>query len=159
MMNTNVLTNTTKKRMASGFKSKRQRAAERRAARELATDADVSIASNNPQARVGRRERGGRAIARRSGAISNSSCTDHFRARVHEATTVQNLQSQVSQLRRKVSTSAEEAERYWRAMVESQKDAEKDLRSQLSVADRERVEAKLKRRKDEKEVKKYCKGK
>jgi hypothetical protein len=38
-------------------------------------------------------------------------------------------------------------------MVESQKDAEKDLRSQMSVADRERVEAKIKRLKDEKEVK------
>jgi hypothetical protein len=37
-------------------------------------------------------------------------------------------------------------------MVDIQKDAEKDLRSQLSAADRERVEAEIKRRKVEKEV-------
>jgi hypothetical protein len=61
------------------------------------------------------------------------------------------LQSQVSQLRKKVA-SAEEAERYWRVMVDSQKDAEKDMRSQLSAADRERVEEYFKRRKVEKEV-------
>jgi hypothetical protein len=37
-------------------------------------------------------------------------------------------------------------------MVDSQKDAEKDMRSQLSAADRESVEAEIKRRKVEKEV-------
>jgi hypothetical protein len=37
-------------------------------------------------------------------------------------------------------------------MVDSQKDAEKDLRSQLSAANRERVQAEIKRRKVEKEV-------
>jgi hypothetical protein len=108
---TTVRRNTTKARVAGGFKSKKQRAAERRAARELATDADVSLASSNPRARVGQRERGGREEARRSGAITNSSWADHVRARVREATAVQNLQSQVSQLRAKVA-SAEEAERY-----------------------------------------------
>jgi viroplasmin and RNaseH domain-containing protein len=56
------------------------------------------------------------------------------------------LQSQVSQLYKKVS-SAEEAKRYWRVMVDSQKDAENDMRSQVSAADRERVEAEIKRRK------------
>ena len=86
-----------------------------------------------------------------SGAITNSSSANHVRAKVREATAVQNLQSQVSQLRKKVS-SAEEAERYWRVMGDNQKDAEKDLRSQLSAADRERVEAEIKRRKVEKEV-------
>jgi chromosome segregation ATPase len=148
---TTLLTNTKKAIMAGGFKSKNQRAVERRAARELARDADMSLASSNPRTRVGWRERGGRAIALRSGAITNSSCADHVRARVREATAVQNLQSQVSKLRKQVS-SGEEAERHWRVLVDSQKDAEKDLRSQLSAADRERVEAEIKRREVEKEV-------
>jgi hypothetical protein len=64
---------------------------------------------------------------------------------------VQNLQLQDGQLRKKIC-SAEEAERYWRVMVDSQKDGEKDMRSQLSAADRKRVEADIKRRKVEKEV-------
>jgi hypothetical protein len=64
---------------------------------------------------------------------------------------VQNLQSQPSQLRKHVA-GAEEAERYWRVMVDNQKDVEKDLRSQVSVADRERVEAEIKRRMVEKEM-------
>jgi hypothetical protein len=94
--------------------------------RELATDADVSLASSNRRARVGQRERGGRAVARRSGAITYSSCADQVRAIVRKATAVQYLQSQVSQLRKNVA-GAEEAERYWRVMVDSQKNAEKDF--------------------------------
>jgi chromosome segregation ATPase len=88
---------------------------------------------------------------RRSGAITSSSSANHASAKVREATAMQNLKLQVNQLREKVS-SAEEAERYWRVMVDSHEDVEKDLRSHLSAADRERVEAEIKRRNVEKEA-------
>jgi TolA-binding protein len=86
-----------------------------------------------------------------SGAITNSSCVDHIRARIRETTAVQNLQSQVSKLRKKVA-SAEEAEKYLRVMVDNQKDVEKDMRSQQSAVGVLRVGAEIKRRKVEKEV-------
>jgi hypothetical protein len=105
---TTFLTNT-KVSMAGGFKSKKERAADiLRAARDLAADAYMSLASSNARASVGRRERGGRAVARRRGAIIISSCADHVRARIGETTTVYHFHSQVRKLRKKVA-SAEEA--------------------------------------------------
>jgi hypothetical protein len=82
--------------------SKNQRATNRRAARELATAAKMPVTSN-PHAGGAGRERGGRALARTSGGITNSSHADHVRARIRETITVQNLPSQVNHLCKEVS--------------------------------------------------------
>jgi hypothetical protein len=135
---TTFVTNTTKASMAGDFSSKNQRVANRRAARELATEVEVPFASN-PRARVGRRERGGRALARKSCGITISS----------RATAVQNLQSQVRQLHRKGS--ADKAERHWRVIVNNQKDAGKTCgrksRRRISSASRQKSSVERLRRK------------
>jgi hypothetical protein len=70
---------------------------------------------------------------------------DTARAKIREATTVQNLQSRVHDLRRKV-VSSHEAERHWRAKVDNHKNNEKSLRSQASVLERQIVEGEIKRK-------------
>jgi hypothetical protein len=61
------------------------------------------------------------------------------------------MQSQVSQLRRKVAR-VEESKRFWRVTVDNPKVDQKYLRTQLSAAQWERVEADIKRVKILKEV-------
>jgi hypothetical protein len=68
------------------------------------------------------------------------------RAKIRETTTVQNLQSRVRDLRRKV-VSSNEAERYCRAKVDNHKDSEKSLRLQVSEMERQIVEGDIKRKK------------
>jgi hypothetical protein len=131
-----IIANMPKAIMAGGFQSKRQRAAKKQAARELATVAEVPIASS-PSAGVGRRERGMRLAHTSGGGINSSPRADHVRARVRETTTsMQNMQTQVMQLRKKVA-SLEKSKRYWRGIGSNQNvTEEKDMRSQLSAADR-----------------------
>uniref|UniRef100_A0A7S1SR42 Uncharacterized protein n=1 Tax=Tetraselmis chuii TaxID=63592 RepID=A0A7S1SR42_9CHLO len=92
------------------FQSKRQRAAIRRQAREQAVAAEVSIAESRPSVGVEQR-RGGVGIIVNKNNNDSPSRADTARARIRETTTVQNLQSRVRDLRRKV-VSSNEAERY-----------------------------------------------
>jgi hypothetical protein len=91
------------------FQSKRQRAAIRRQEREHAVLAEVSVAGSRPTVGVGQR-RGGVGIVNKRNNDSPSRA-DTARARIHETTTVQNLQSRVRDLRLKV-VSSNKAERY-----------------------------------------------
>jgi hypothetical protein len=61
------------------------------------------------------------------------------------------IQSPVSELRNKMA-SVEESKRFLRVMVDKQKVVEKDLRTQLSAAQGERVEANIKRVEVQKDV-------
>jgi hypothetical protein len=116
----------------------RQRVTKKRAARELAEAAQVPVASI-PSVGVGRGERGGRVTRTSGGGINSSSRAHSVCARVRDTTSMQNMQTQVGQLRKKVA-SMEETERYWRGTIKSQKVTKKDVRWQLSAMDRECVE-------------------
>ena len=112
--------------------------------------AEASIAGSRPSVGVEQR-RGGVGILVNKNNTDSPSRADTARARIRETTTVQNLQSRVRDLRRKV-VSSNEAERYWRAKVDSHKDSEKSLRSQVSELERQIVEGEIKRKKIQQEA-------
>jgi hypothetical protein len=91
---------------------------------------------------VGQRRGGG-------GIVDNVNINDSpfrantARAGIRETKTVQNLQSRIRELRRK-EVSSNEAERYLRAKVDSYKDGDKDMRSQVSELERRVVKGKIK---------------
>jgi hypothetical protein len=99
---------------------------------------------------VGQR-RGGVGIIGNKNNNDSPSCADTARARIRETTTLQNLQSRVRDLRRKV-VSSNEVERYWRAKVDNHKDSEKSLRSQVSELESHIVEGEIKRKNIQQEV-------
>eukprot|EP00873_Tetraselmis_striata_P028367 jgi/Tetstr1/448631/TSEL_035876.t1 len=95
-------------------------------------------------------EEAGRVRASGSGMPAGPS-SQASAATTRVSTQLQNLESEVRCLLKRAPAS-EEAERYWREVVNMQKKVEKELRSQLAAEERARAEADILRRKRDKKV-------
>eukprot|EP00873_Tetraselmis_striata_P009493 jgi/Tetstr1/429757/TSEL_001933.t1 len=114
------------------FKTKKQRAAERRERRQAAENATTNA--------------GGAAAAATAVPISSPRAAENASRMIRASTELGNLRSQLKHLVKR-AVDAEEAEQYWREVVDKQKVVEKELRSLLAEEAKQREEDAILRRK------------